>query len=377
MTVGHILGATALGYYVLAWNLASWPVNMFSQPVRNVAPALFSRLQHDPPAMRTGFASATALLGVVTLPICLLISGSAVPLVSFVYGPKWVPAAQALFWLALLAALRIFFELSYDYFVVLARSRVVFTVQLAWLLALIPLLIGGAKLYGIGGVALAGVLAAAFLVLPWYLVELGKVGIKARSLAGRLWLSLVVAAGVGAAAWAAAQVIPSAFWACAAGGTIALGAIGLLGFKMRPVLAELRPALAARKDPTAGTAAEGLVLADPTAEVRRGDPADQVAGLKALLALAVSAPRSSDMSRSLPMNQEPDTIVYMYHNVLPNPSARASAEPLAGSGGNDPPRTGAVSGDSDGPEQQAYGSSRLAAGSEVFASDWPGRHERR
>src|SRR5258708_24709458 len=47
LVVGHLLGATALGFYALALNLASWPVNMFSLPVRSVAPAVFSRLQHD------------------------------------------------------------------------------------------------------------------------------------------------------------------------------------------------------------------------------------------------------------------------------------------------------------------------------------------
>src|SRR4029077_3804250 len=42
--VGRVLGATALGFYALALNLATWPVTMFSLPVRNVAPAAFARL---------------------------------------------------------------------------------------------------------------------------------------------------------------------------------------------------------------------------------------------------------------------------------------------------------------------------------------------
>ena len=58
--VGHMLGATALGFYALAWNLSSWPVAMFSLPVRSVAPALFSRLQHDRAAMHTGFLPLSA-----------------------------------------------------------------------------------------------------------------------------------------------------------------------------------------------------------------------------------------------------------------------------------------------------------------------------
>ncbi len=127
LVVGNVLGATALGFYVLAFNLSSWPVAMFSQPMRSVAPAAFARLQDDPPAMRRTFLSTIGLLAGATLPVCLLLSGAAQPLVRFVYGASWAPASAVLFWLALLGGFRILFELVYDYFVVLGRSRVVFT----------------------------------------------------------------------------------------------------------------------------------------------------------------------------------------------------------------------------------------------------------
>lgn len=323
LVAGHMLGATVLGFYVLAWNLASWPVNMFSQPVRSVAPALFSRLQHDPAAMRTSFTSAASLLGAVTLPICLLISGSAVPLISLVYGARWAPAARALVWLALLGALRILFELSYDYFVVLARSRVVFTVQLVWLLALTPTLVAGAWLDGIRGVAIAGVAVAALVVLPWYLAELSRVGIRRRALAVGLWLPLVVAVGVGAAAGVAAKVIPNDFVACAVGGVVALAAIGLVIYRMRPAIRVLRSTLGKQDVPEPTSAGEKAAAreddfaraarsADPVSAWRdRGaslspDPAAQAAALKALLAIAAPAPAFSvhDLTGPLPMYRD-------------------------------------------------------------------------
>ena len=91
LVVGRMLGATALGFYVLALNLATWPVAMFSLPVRNVAPAAFARLQHDHDAMRAAFLSSSALLCAVALPICLVIGGSATPLIRFAYGARWSP----------------------------------------------------------------------------------------------------------------------------------------------------------------------------------------------------------------------------------------------------------------------------------------------
>ena len=259
LVVGHVLGATALGYYVLAWNLASWPVNMFSQPMRSVAPALFSRLQHDPAAMRAGFLSAAGLLGSVTLPICFLISGSAVPLLEFVYGARWEPAARALVWLGFLAALRILFELIYDYFVVLARSKAVLTVEILWLSALIPALIVGARAGGIFGVGVADVTVAGCVVLPWYLKELHKVGIQRRALAARLWMPLAVAIGVGLAAAVTSKVIPSNLGALVVSGLIAFAAVGLLIYVTRATLASLRSTISGSKaEGSAAVATEAL-----------------------------------------------------------------------------------------------------------------------
>ena len=243
IVVGHVLGATALGFYALALNLASWPLNIFSMPIRTVAPALFSRLQHDQQAMRKTFLACLELVETLTLPICLLLCGAAVPLVHFAYGAKWVMAAQALVWLGGLTAVRILGEFIYDFFVVLARSTVVFTVQVVWLIMLVPCLIAGTWAYGIAGAAMAEVAVGLFVVLPWYMAELGKVGIERRALLGRVWLPLLAAAIVGVAAHAIADVISRAFVACAVSGVLALVAIGLLGCRLPPVITALRATL--------------------------------------------------------------------------------------------------------------------------------------
>jgi O-antigen/teichoic acid export membrane protein len=312
LVVGHMLGATALGFYVLAVNLATWPVTMFSLPVRSVAPAVFARLQHDRAAMNSGFVSAAGLLGSATLPICLLMSGAAAPLLGFVYGAAWVPAAHALIWLALLGALRILFELVYDFFVVLARARVVFTVQLVWLVALVPALIAGAQWDGIAGAGLAEVGVAACVVLPWYLIELRKVGIRRRALAAGLWLPLVAAAAVGAAAAVAARVIRIDLAALATGGVLALAAIGLLGYKMRSVIAALRadlgqrsaagPAAAPAVAPAAAPAVAPVVAVAPAVAVAVAPVA--VAAPVAVLTAAADPGAFRDIAGPLPVYRE-------------------------------------------------------------------------
>ncbi|HUD38889.1 MAG TPA: oligosaccharide flippase family protein [Streptosporangiaceae bacterium] len=240
LIVGHVLGATALGFYALAVNLAGWPVTMFSLPTRSVAPAVFSRLQHDKKAMRSGFVSVAGLLGAVTIPFCLLLAGAGLPIVAIVYGQRWVPAAAALTGLGVLSALRVGFELCYDYFVVLARSRTVLVVQVVWLVALVPGLIVGTVADGISGAAFAQAAVAGCIVLPCYLLCLAMVGIKATALARRLWLPVTVAVVVAAAAAVAARFISTDLIALGIGCGAGLVGFGLLASRMRPALAELR-----------------------------------------------------------------------------------------------------------------------------------------
>lgn len=238
--VGHLLGPTALGLYVLAYNLSSWPLNMFSPAVRNVAPAVFSRLQHDEPAMRSTFVSAARILTAVTLPICLLIGGAARPLVGFVYGAQWLPASQPLLWLALAGGVRILFWLAYDYLVVLARTRLVLVIQLVWLVALVPSLIVATRADGIYGAGFAEAAVAVLVVLPCYLVSLRRVGIGLAALRKSLTLPVATAAVAGLASAGASMLAPSNLIALAVSALITTALIVPIVYRMRSTFALLQ-----------------------------------------------------------------------------------------------------------------------------------------
>jgi len=242
LVVGHVLGVTALGFFVLAANISNWPVTVFSQPIRSVAPAALARLQHDRPAMRRGFLSAAGLLGALTLPACFALSGSATPLIGLVYGSRWLPAAQALVWLAVLSGLQIILTLCYDYFVVLAASRVVFSLQLAWLVVLTPAMILGAEL-GCGNyaVAMAETAVGTGFVLPCYLRYLRKAGIGCRVIGRRFWLPACGASAAWLGAFGAAALLPGTeVAALAAGAAVSVAVIALLGYRLRGELSLLR-----------------------------------------------------------------------------------------------------------------------------------------
>lgn len=240
--VGAVLGPTALGYYLLALNLSNWPVLLFSQPVRAVAPAALARLQHDPPAMRTAFVSAMALLSSITVPACALLAAVSGPLVRFIYGEVWQPASAVLVWLAALALLRILFELVYDFFVVVAYTRAVLLIQLLWLVALVPAVFFGAQQAGLWGAGAAQVLVAIAVVAPVYLLGLGRLGVRTRLLLGQLLMPLGGALVVAAASFVLLQQDLADLVVLAAAGIVALATTAFLGYRLRDVARALRSA---------------------------------------------------------------------------------------------------------------------------------------
>ncbi len=83
---GKMLGAVALGLYVMAFNMAGWPASLLSQPLRSVAPATFARLQESPEEMRQAMLRITGLVACVMLPIASVLAVCAVPVVVVLYG---------------------------------------------------------------------------------------------------------------------------------------------------------------------------------------------------------------------------------------------------------------------------------------------------
>jgi PST family polysaccharide transporter len=240
MIVGSVLGAQALGLYVLAFNLASWPVSIFSHPVRAVAPAAFSALKHDPPRMSRSFSRILALLSSVALPVCLALSGAAEPVVGFVYGGAWQASADVLLWLAALAALRIWFELAYDYLVVIGKSGGVLLIQACSFAVSLPVMLFAVQPFGEAGVATAQFLVALAVVLPLYAITLHRSGVRIGASARAVAIPIGAALLVWPASWAFAQFIDIPFLAAGAAGMLAAAVIGALVYRLRGDVKALR-----------------------------------------------------------------------------------------------------------------------------------------
>jgi PST family polysaccharide transporter len=142
-------------------------------------------------------------------------------------------------WLVALAALRILYELCYDFFVVLKSTRVVLTAQLLWLAGLISLTILLTRMWQAPGAGMAG-LAAGLLVLPLYARELHRVAVPLLALARQLVVPASMAVMLGPVAWMLAGVLGNDLVALATAAVVVGAVIAVLVYRMRGVLLALR-----------------------------------------------------------------------------------------------------------------------------------------
>ncbi|MEU5696798.1 lipopolysaccharide biosynthesis protein [Actinosynnema sp. NPDC020468] len=233
LMVGSILGTVPLGYYLLAFNLANWPVGAFSQPVRSVSLSAFSQVRDDPEVFQRTFSRALRLLALATVPACVLLATLADPIVRVLYGEVWAPAATALALLVLLGAFRVALELGYDLLASVGRSRAILVIHLLWMGALVPLLALGAHLDGIRGVAAAQSVVVLVFIVPAYLYAFRPYGLRARALGAAVarpalggLVMIAVALGV---QWLFADPVVRLL----AGGALSVAAYGAVVFPLR------------------------------------------------------------------------------------------------------------------------------------------------
>jgi PST family polysaccharide transporter len=211
MVVGATLGPVALGLYQIASNMSGWPVRTISEAARRVSFAGFSRLAASKQALADGYCAAFGMLMAAAVPVCALLGTLAEPVIDAVYGPKWVGAAVALRFLAVLGLIRVAYELTYDCLVAADRRKALVLLQAWWLAALVPVLLLFGNAFGIAGVAAGHVVVGLVLVAPLFVLMLSRVGIPPGRVARAAARPFLGGAVVVVVAWAVYEPIGNFF----------------------------------------------------------------------------------------------------------------------------------------------------------------------
>ena len=116
--------------------------------------------------MEDAFTQSLGLLMTLSVPPCVLLATLAAPLIRIVYGDRWISAAPALSLLALFGLTRVSYVIFGSVVTAADRRKTLMVIQGMWLVALVPVLLAGARLDGITGVSAGQLAVAAGLVGP-------------------------------------------------------------------------------------------------------------------------------------------------------------------------------------------------------------------
>lgn len=243
--VGRLLGATALGFYLLAFNVSSWVPGVVTTGVRYVSVAGFSRVAEDDSKLRAGVERSLPLLVTAILPITVFTAILSPQLVEVLYGAKWAPSAPVLRFLMILMAGRVLAAFAVDILTSVGATRATFWLNAGWAVVLIPALILATHLDGIRGTAIGHALVATLVALPLSAALLARHGVRLRPVLRAVVRPLLAVGVAGLVCAGVAAALPGP----AAVPLLVAGAVGLLVYVLMVVdravalrwLGKLRP----------------------------------------------------------------------------------------------------------------------------------------
>lgn len=105
LLIGYYLGATALGYYTVAYRLLIIVTQLMNSATSKVALPTFSRMQTQPQKMRSAFYKVTKMTSFVSFPIFIGMSALAPEIVQVLFGEEWLPSIPVMRVLSLIGVL--------------------------------------------------------------------------------------------------------------------------------------------------------------------------------------------------------------------------------------------------------------------------------
>jgi PST family polysaccharide transporter len=199
--VGRFLGASALGTYRMAMNLASAPAEKISSLIMRTASPLFANVMDDVPLVQRYYLIITEFLGLSVMPLMLGLVLVAPQAVLVVLGPKWVGATAPLQWLGLFMIVRVLGILAEQVLVSQRLTRFTMRISLVNFAVMIAAFIVAARWKGSAGVAAAWILLSPITIFPLLIILLRKIRLPVRQYAAALLPAMAGSAVMGLALW--------------------------------------------------------------------------------------------------------------------------------------------------------------------------------
>ncbi len=204
--IAFVVGAAAVGYVQWAVGLVTNAIVLLPLVQKVTFPA-YSRLQHDPAALKDAIEKSIKWVAATVFPITLLLVALARQIIEHVYGPKWFPGLPSFYLLAIPMLNAAYSTVMVSALYGLGRATVVLRLTVIWALAGWGIGVPLTFAIGMHGFALAMSIVSCLSVLS--VIELRKV-VKVDFVAQLLRL-LVIAAVPAAVVAAVAHTVQNLF----------------------------------------------------------------------------------------------------------------------------------------------------------------------
>jgi O-antigen/teichoic acid export membrane protein len=199
LLIGSLLGAKALGYYTLAWNLVLRPPMIINPIINRVAFPVFSIVQQDTDRLKRGYLKTLQLLSLVNFPLLIGICACASTLVPVFFGSQWMESVVLVQVLFLVGILRSVGNPVGSLLLAKGKAALGFKWSAYLVLGQVIGLYVGSKMGGVVGIAIAyALLMSLYSVLNYGVLIKTLLGSclsnYMSSMIPALWMSIVMGA---------------------------------------------------------------------------------------------------------------------------------------------------------------------------------------
>lgn len=229
VVVGRALGARALGYYSMAYRVSEVPYWTIVDSVARVTFPGFARMHSRREDVTHAYVAALRLVAFVACPVGVLLSATAEPFTSAVFGDKWLPMVGPLSVLGIWTSVRAVEATAGWLLNSVGHANLLAVLSALFLIPLVTSLVLAAQLGGITTVSWVMLANAALSTgVVGYYVE-RRVGVSVARQGRALWPIAFACAGAWLAARGAGVLLDNAPALTAFAGSLGAGVAAYLG----------------------------------------------------------------------------------------------------------------------------------------------------
>jgi O-antigen/teichoic acid export membrane protein len=192
MLVGRILGATDLGFYVMAYRLMLFPIQNISNVVARALFPAFSRIQMDSRRLANAYIRATAAILLISAPLMLGMFALREPLILAILGSHWLPVAKLMVWLTPIGLLQSLGTTVGCIYMATGRTDLMFRWGVIASVVTVSAFCLGIQ-WGLQGIVIGYAVASGVLFLPSLMIPLKIINLSVTSVLVNLLPSLIIA----------------------------------------------------------------------------------------------------------------------------------------------------------------------------------------